>query len=104
MFTNTGLLDVMTWAGTLPADLVNTGTVLDRRLVRISSCRTVGSDVEVGIQGYAGHQYQLQHTDGLTEAAWFGIGAPVRGEGLPLMFTHTNGVAGRQRFYRVAAE
>ena len=101
-FTNTGLLDLLTWSGTLPPGFVNTGTVLDRSLIRVSSSQLNGANFEAVIQGYAGHNFQLQYRDDLVGGAWQNIGAAVPGAGTPITLVHTGGATGQQRFYRVA--
>jgi pectate lyase len=101
-FTNNGLLDIMTWNGTLPAQFVNHGTVLDRNAIRVSSPRASGKDFEVKIDGYAGHGYQLQYRDDLASGTWTTLGPATAGANALITFTHTNGVTAQRRFYRVA--
>ncbi|NOS70685.1 MAG: hypothetical protein HOP33_12235, partial [Verrucomicrobia bacterium] len=64
-FTNTGTLDIMTWNGTLPGGFVNLGTVLDRNLIVMTSFGVSGTNFTATIQGYVGHNYQLQYRDGV---------------------------------------
>lgn len=101
-FTNTGTLDVMTWSGSLPVGLVNLGTILDRSLIVVSAYGLSGTNFTATIQGYAGHNYQLQYRDELTSGAWQNVGAAVAGIGAPVVFTHIGGGVGGQRLYRVA--
>jgi hypothetical protein len=103
-FTNTGLLDIMTWTGTLPAAFTNTGTVLDRSLVRVTAAAVNGADFQATIQGYNGHTYQLQFRDEVTSGSWTNIGAAVAGTNAPVTLTHTSGAAATKRFYRIAVE
>ena len=103
-FTNAGVLDIMTWHGTLPAGFVNLGTLLDRGLIRVNSAEANGPDLKVAIQGYTGHNYQLQYRDDLSGGTWASLGAPVAGANAPILLNHTAGVAAGQRFYRVAVE
>jgi hypothetical protein len=103
-FTNTGLLDIMTWGGTLPVGFVNTGTVLDRSAIRVASVQANGPDFEVMIQGYTGHNYQLQYRDDLLSGTWANISAPVTGANAPIILTHAGGATAQQRFYRVAVD
>lgn len=103
-FTNNGVLDLMTWSGSLPAGFVNTGTVLDRSLIRVDSVELNGSDFKVKIQGYRGHNYQLQYLDDLPGGSWANIGAPVAGADALITFTHTNGATAQRRLYRVAVD
>ncbi len=103
-FTNAGVLDIMTWSGTLPAGFVNTGTVLDRSLVRVDSAGVSGSDFEVTIQGYTGHGYQLQYRDDLPGETWQNVGTSVAGANALISFTDTNGASAQRRFYRVAVD
>jgi len=102
-FTNAGTLDIMTWSGTLPPGFVNTGTVLDRSLIVMTSYGVSGTNFTATIQGYPGHNYQLQYRDELISGTWQNVGSPVAGASAPIVFTHTNGAINLQRFYRVAA-
>ena len=101
-FTNNGLLDVITWSGSLPAGFVNTGTVLDRSLIRISSAKVNGLNFQATIQGYSGHNYQLQYRDDLTSGSRQDIGASIPGAGSLITLIHTGGNTNQQRHYRVA--
>lgn len=103
-FTNTGTLDIMTWSGTLPAGFVNTGTVLGRSLIVVSSAKLNGANFEATIQGYAGHHYQLQFRDDLPAGAWTNTGPPVAGSGSLITLIHTGGATAPQRLYRVAVD
>lgn len=103
-FTNSGTLDVMTWGGTLPAGLVNTGTILPRSIITIANATRSGTNVQATIQGYVGHNYQLQYRPTLTSGSWQNVGSPNAGANAPITFTHTNGASGAQGFYRVAVD
>ena len=100
-FTNTGVLDIMTWNGTLPAGFVNHGIVLDRSAVKISSHAVTGNDFTLTIQGHAGHDYQLQRCDSLADA-WQNLGPAQPGNNVPLVFTDPGGAAAERRFYRIS--
>ena len=41
-WANSGVLDIMTWNGTLPAGLVNSGLILDRSAIKVQSCAVQG--------------------------------------------------------------
>jgi hypothetical protein len=97
---NNGLLDLMTWQGSLPAGFVNNGTVLDRSLVRVGAMAIEQPDTKITMQGYVGHTYQLQFRDDLTSGNWTDIGTPVAGADAPITFTHAGGGIGQRRFYR----
>jgi hypothetical protein len=101
-FTNNGLLDIMTWAGTLPPGLINHGAILDRSAIRVTSTAVNGPDVQVTIQGYTGHSYQLQYRDDLSIGNWQNVGVSVMGANAPIVLTHIGGAAARQRFYHVS--
>jgi len=104
VLTNNGVLDIMTWSGTLPAGFVNNGTVLDHSLIRVTSPLASGQDFQVKIQGYTGHNYQLQYCDNLAGGTWQSLGTPVAGAGVAITLTHSGGAAAQQRFYRVAVD
>jgi pectate lyase len=97
---NYGVLDLMTWTGPLPM-IVNHGIVLDPSEVKIGSAKVEGVDFVVTIQGYPGHNYQLQHRADLNAGAWQDLGAPVAGANAPILFTHSGGATARSGFYRV---
>lgn len=103
-FTNTGTLDVMTWRGSLPAGLVNLGTILDRSLIVMTAYGSSGTNFTATIQGYTGHNYQLQYRDLLTSGTWQDIGSPVVGANAPIIFAHTNGASGQQRYYQISVD
>jgi hypothetical protein len=104
VFTNAGTLDVMTWNGSLPAGLVNTGTVLDRSLIVMTAYGLSGTNFTATLQGYAGHNYQLQYRDALNGGTWQNVGTAIAGANAPIIFTHPDGAAGQQRYYRVSVD
>ena len=63
-----------------------------------------GTNIDVTIQGYPGHNYQLQYRDDLLNGDWASLGVPVAGTNAPIIFTHSGGAAAQQRFYRVAVD
>ena len=87
-FTNNGILDVITWSGTLPAGLVNNGTILDRSDVTISASHS-GGMVHLNVPGFAGHAYQLQSSGTLEPEVWGDVGSPVAGTGGTIDFPVT---------------
>jgi hypothetical protein len=103
-FTNAGMLDVISWNGTLPAGLVNTGTVLDRSSIRVDSARVNGQAFEVSLQGFRGHSYQLQVRDEPSIGAWQNVGVRVYGPDSLITLTDAGGVGGLQKYYRVAVD
>ena len=100
-FTNTGVLDIMTWNGTLPPGFVNNGIVLDRSKVRVTSFLKSGSSFTLRITGYAGHNYQLQRNDDL-DGPWQDVGTAQPGAGAELIFTDSDGAGEPRRFYRIS--
>jgi hypothetical protein len=101
-FTNNGTLDIMTWDGTLPVGFVNNGTLLDKSAVKISSIDHSGNDVVISMQGYAGHNYQLQQAiGGSLSTGWSDVGAAQSGSGSPMTFSIQNALSQPNGFYRV---
>ena len=100
-FTNTGVLDLMTWNGTLPAGFVNHGIVLDRSAVKIETFALSGNDFTLTIQGHAGHNYQLQRSTSLLND-WQNLGSSQPGNNVPLVFTDSGGASADRRFYRIS--
>jgi hypothetical protein len=104
VLTNTGVLDIMAWTGTLPAGSVNLGTVLDRTLVQISSATLNTSNFNLTIQGYAAHNYQLQYRDDLVSGSWTNQGTAIAGTNAPIHFIDSTSAGAQRRFYRVAVD
>ena len=100
-FTNNGVLDIMTWTGTLPAGFVNNGIVLDRSAVKVDLFEIAGPSINVTLTGYAGHSYQLQYSDDLS-GNWKNIGPAQAGGNAPITLTDPAGATGDRRFYRVS--
>jgi hypothetical protein len=103
-FTNSGLLDILSWSGTLPAQFINTGTVLSRDSFQISSWQAAGTNFQVIIPGYAGHTYRLQYCEDLSQANWLSAGNTAVGAGVSLTLTHQGGALAQRRFYRVMVD
>jgi len=99
-FINNGVLDVMTWNGTLPADFVNSGIVFDRSAVKISSCSMEGNALLITIHGYSGHSYQLQSSLNLQDGSWQNSGAPVPGNNEPITITVPDVAKASRSFFR----
>ena len=100
-FTNNGLLDLLTGAPALPANLVNNGIVIDSSSLRMTSATKTGSTFTLTAQTYAGHTYQLQRADSLAAPVWINIaGQAFTGDGTAHPFTDS-AATGVQRFYRI---
>jgi hypothetical protein len=73
-----GALDIMTGAQELPPNLVHNGVILDRSLLKIASLSKIADGYSVTIDGYSGHEYQLQRTESLS-GPWANVGASQAG-------------------------
>ncbi|HEU5071390.1 MAG TPA: polysaccharide lyase family protein [Verrucomicrobiae bacterium] len=102
VFVNNGLLDLLTGAPGLPVNFINNGVVLDRSNLVVAGLALVGMDLEVRVQSYAGHGYQLQRTASLATPEWQNVGAAQDGDGTVLTFTDAGGATVPQGFYRFA--
>jgi len=100
-FVNNGLLDVMTGAQVLPANLVNNGIVLDASAVKLKAASYTAGIFSVSIQSYSGHTYQFQYSPTLNAGSWTSLGAPASGTGAILSFTDLPGASVKAGFYRV---
>jgi autotransporter-associated beta strand protein len=100
--TNRGVLDIMTWNGSLPAGFVNAGSVLDRSKVKIDRVTRDAAGLRIGIHGYRGHRYQLQSKPNLTSGNWQNLGTSVVGSDAPLEFTAPSAAGSRTGFYRIS--
>jgi len=102
-FTNTGVVDILNWSGSLPAGLVNTGTILDRTAIRVISTHADASAFTLGVPSFEGHLYQLE-TKGTLEDFWSPLGQSVAGTGSatsPPVLEFSPLFDGPRRFYRV---
>jgi hypothetical protein len=81
-FRNSGLVDIINWAGTLPGNFSNTGVLLDRTSVKIQAATRVGDSIRVEMPGYFGHRYQLQRSMEVGTGVWQDIDTAADGEGL----------------------
>jgi hypothetical protein len=100
-FINHGVLDLMTWNGTLPAGFINDGIVLDRSLVRVRTFTNVGDKFLLSIDGYTGHNYQLQRRDAL-DSDWQNVGVPIPGDNASILFSNPAGTPADRCFYRIS--
>ncbi|HVU38438.1 MAG TPA: polysaccharide lyase family protein [Opitutales bacterium] len=100
-FTNNGVLDLITGAQVLPANLVNHGVVLDAGSVKVPGITAAGGTVQLVVQSYAGHDFQLQWSPSMNPANWQNIGAPQAGTGGNLTFTDSGGLTNGIGFYRI---
>jgi autotransporter-associated beta strand protein len=99
-FINNGVLDLINGPSTLPPDFVNNGVVLYASSVTVQQISISGTNVNLAIQSYLTHTYQLQRTNSLTNPAWTNIASPQTGNGSILNFTDLGGATGTQEFYR----
>jgi hypothetical protein len=102
-FTNTGVIDTIHWSGTLPPNLINTGTILDRSAIRVSSTEISPTHFTLSVPGFQGHFYQLQGTQNFTDP-WTFIGDAVPGTGSapsPPALQFTAPLDGPAKFFRV---
>ena len=78
---NNGVLDLLTWNGTLPAGFVNNGSVIDRSMLHIGMEAPGLTNVALRIPGYTGHSYQVQSSTNLTATSWSNEGPAHAGNG-----------------------
>ena len=100
-FTNNGVLDLINGPSALPADFVNNGTVITATSVQILQTVVSGSDMNVMVEGYAEHTYQLQSATSLSPSNWQDVGLSQLGDNSVLTFTDTGGATGGSKFYRI---
>lgn len=102
-FTNTGVIDIINWSGTLPPGLVNAGTILDRSMIRILSTQATGGQFILTVPGFSGHLYQLESRPSF-DVPWSVLGTPQPGTGTtanPPAISFSPAIDGPRRFYRV---
>jgi len=102
-FTNTGVIDTIHWTGTLPPNLINTGTILDRSAIRVTSTEISSTHLTLRVPGYEGHFYQLQGTQNFTDP-WAFIGDAIAGTGSaasPPALQFAAPLDGPAKFFRV---
>lgn len=99
-FINNGVLDLMTAGGTLPANLVNNGVVIDATAAQLTSWQRDGHAFTLRIASYTGYHYTLQTSTDLA-AGWTAVETRAGATGIELTFTHDAGPSPR-RFYRIS--
>jgi autotransporter-associated beta strand protein len=106
-FVNDGVLDLMTGSGSLPANLINNGIVIDSSSVKAVDAQKTATGFSVTIASYAGHNYQLQSASSFSSpTSWTNVGSPQAGvsnsDGSATMLTLTdNAAVGSKLFYRI---
>lgn len=100
-FLNNGILDLLTADGEVPANLINSGTVIDSSGLELDSFGISGSNFTVSLMTYEGHNYQLEWSPDMSPGSWTLLGSPIAGDGTVKPFTHTGGVGATPKFYRV---
>ena len=98
-FVNDGLLDVMTGAQKLPANLVNNGVVLTAGAAKVSSFSLASGTFTLNIQSYTGHTYQLQKSTNLS--TWQNVGAAQAGATGSALVLSDKDAAAAGTFYRI---
>jgi autotransporter-associated beta strand protein len=99
-FVNNGILDLLTAAASLPANLENNGVIIDSSSLSRAQVAKTGNAVTISVQTFSGHTYQLQRSDSLTLPAWVNLGTAQAGDGSVRAFTDP-AASSAQRFYRV---
>jgi autotransporter-associated beta strand protein len=100
-FTNNGILDLLTGSQTLPANLVNYGTIINSTSVKVLTMTKSGAAMSVTIQSYSGHTYTLQSSNSISNPSWQQVTAQA-GNGSTLTLTDPTGATGTAKFYRVS--
>jgi autotransporter-associated beta strand protein len=100
---NTGVLDIMTWSGTLPSAFVNNGIVLDRSAVKIDAFEKAGNAFAVTLKAHSGHAYQLQRSESLS-GVWQNIGTARQGDDTVITLTDPDASTQPRMFYRVSLQ
>lgn len=103
IFTNDGTLDFIDAAGSLPANMVNNGIVLTSSILKTqpSVITSSSSGLNVSLQTYTNHHYQLQKTASLTSPSWQNVGPAQPGTGGTLTLIDPAGITGSTGIYRV---
>jgi autotransporter-associated beta strand protein len=100
--TNQGVLDLIMADQTFVGTISGNGTVLDLTDVRVSPAISVtDSAVNLSLQTYEGHTYQLQASTTLQADSWTNVGGPKTGNGLLQTFSDPAGATRPRQFYRV---
>lgn len=71
---NNGTLDIITGPQIPAENLINLGTILDADSVRMDHIEITQDTVEMQMQAYPGHIYQLQSCDNLDQGVWTDVG------------------------------
>jgi len=100
-FTNNGVLDLLTGSQTLPANLVNYGTIINSSSIKVLTATKTGAAMSVTIQSYSGHTYSLESTTSTTSPNWQTVTSQA-GNGSVLTLTDPSGANGAAKFYRIS--
>jgi autotransporter-associated beta strand protein len=100
-FTNNGILDIITGSQSLPANFVNHGVVLNSSVVQTADYSFANGVMQLSIQSYIGHNYQLQRSNTLSPPDWVNLGSSQPGTGSILTFTDSTGLTANQGYYRI---
>lgn len=98
-FTNFSVLDIMTSKQPLPTNFINQGTVFDSSSVKVEQLTLSSTAVQLTVQSYSGHNYQLQRSTSLVSGTWINIGSTQAGDDV-LTFTDSTCPRGKG-FYRI---
>ena len=102
-FINNGIVDLISWQGSLPQGFVNNGTIIDRRdVLLISVVAAASRQVELTILAQPGHVYQLESKPSLTAGDWEAAGDAISGTGQPVVLVLPDTDLLQSRFYRVS--
>jgi autotransporter-associated beta strand protein len=101
--TNNGTVDTSTWSGTLPANFINNGTTINASAIKIDAVKAGASNLQIELQGYLGHSYQLQKKEALSTPNWQNVGNARSGTNSTITFAPST--AGAQTgFYQVVVD
>lgn len=100
IFLNLGLLDLLTGAEQLPAQLENAGSIYTPSWMPETRIECGPANVILTLLTLAPHRYQLQGRADLAGGAWEDIGEPITGTGGVESFIHPGGGLAGGYFYR----
>lgn len=102
ILVNNGILDIITGPAIPQENLINLGSILDSSSVRMDTVALTADSVEMRMQAYPGHIYQLQSCDDLASGEWIDVGDVEEvTEARPIQFIAPRIPGKTAAFYRV---
>lgn len=103
LLRNSGVVDILSWEGSLPPNFINDGFVREKFSLTVVASEFTVDAVDLTFFGFPGHLYQLEESSDLEESNWASVASPF--EGSDSLIIHTESVsADAPRFFRLTVD